>query len=190
MDGGRQSAAPARERIRASPAAVGIPRGTRVSRRTSSRSTAPTGPSLKCGGALSTWLDNAGHELHPINCVTFYVSYAFCIWDGGRLPTEAEFEFAAAGGSDDRLYPWGDTPVPVRRRRHARGVQVHGRRFSAGSPARLTIYLPAARSRSGSAVSDRWISSVASASGFATRTLPGPRTRRPPDEPPRPRCDR
>jgi sulfatase modifying factor 1 len=46
----------------------------------------------------------------PANCVTFYVAYAFCIWDGGRLPTEAEWNYAAAGGSDQRYYPWSDPP--------------------------------------------------------------------------------
>jgi len=62
---------------------------------------------------FGTWRDTAGTtEFLPINCVTWYEAFAFCAWDGGRLPTEAEWEYAAKGGSDDRLYAWGNTPGP------------------------------------------------------------------------------
>jgi formylglycine-generating enzyme required for sulfatase activity len=66
---------------------------------------------LNCDvGAYQTWTSQAGaREAWPINCVSWYVAFAFCIWDGGRLPTEAEWEMASAGGSEERLYPWGST---------------------------------------------------------------------------------
>jgi sulfatase modifying factor 1 len=64
---------------------------------------------LACDATFSTWSLDADHADRPINCVTWFEAMAFCIWDGGRLPTEAEWELVAAGGTENRLYPWGDT---------------------------------------------------------------------------------
>jgi formylglycine-generating enzyme required for sulfatase activity len=67
----------------------------------------PTSANLTCDASNATW--TGGNDNRPINCVNWYESAAFCIWDGGFLPSEAEWEYAAAGGSDQRAYPWGST---------------------------------------------------------------------------------
>jgi formylglycine-generating enzyme required for sulfatase activity len=65
---------------------------------------------IKCNATYQTWTDSpAGNEDRPMNCITWYEAFAFCIWDGGRLPTEAEWNYVAAGGDEQRLYPWGAT---------------------------------------------------------------------------------
>jgi len=71
---------------------------------------APTDANLACEPQLATWTASAGSgESLPINCVNWWESFAFCIWDGGFLPSESEWEYAAAGGSEERGYPWGST---------------------------------------------------------------------------------
>src|SRR5262249_38251711 len=42
----------------------------------------------------------------PVTCVSWLEAFAFCAWDGGRLPTDLELNYAAAGGSEQRVYPW------------------------------------------------------------------------------------
>jgi formylglycine-generating enzyme len=67
-----------------------------------------TNDNLDCESNKSTWTSSPGdHETLPMNCVNWFEAYAFCIWDGGFLPSEAEYVYAAAGGSEQRRYPWG-----------------------------------------------------------------------------------
>ncbi len=57
----------------------------------------------------TSWTQGAGpNENLPIDCVTWYDAYAFCIWDGGFLPSASEWDYAAAAGSDQRVFAWGN----------------------------------------------------------------------------------
>jgi formylglycine-generating enzyme required for sulfatase activity len=56
------------------------------------------------------WNDTPGaNEALPMTCLSWYEAFAFCAWDGGFLPTEAEWHYAAtgaAGAAEESTWPW------------------------------------------------------------------------------------
>ena len=68
-----------------------------------------TAPRSSSSYSRATYYGDQSYDAFPVIWMEWDQLYDYCTWAGKRLPTEAEWEYAARGGQAGKRYPWGDT---------------------------------------------------------------------------------